>query len=112
VVDGLRRNVERLDLLECCTIVSGPVLERLERLPASARGPFELIFADPPYRGGEAGRFLPAAAAHLATGGTLVIERDRSVAPAVQDGLSNFRTARYGRTCVDFYRRTVADRSG
>jgi 16S rRNA (guanine(966)-N(2))-methyltransferase RsmD len=71
-------------------------------------GPFGLILADPPYAAEEGrARFGRASAVRLARGGWLVLERDAAASPAPLAGseLVLFRSARYGRSCLDFYER-------
>jgi 16S rRNA G966 N2-methylase RsmD len=73
-----------------------------------AGGPFDVVLADPPYAGEEAGQFLPLAAEHLAPGGVLVLERDTRASPLEGAGAAaaRFRSVRYGRCRFDWYRRS------
>jgi len=70
-------------------------------------GPYDVVFADPPYdadvEGGLVSRI--AAAELVARFGTLVVEREGKAAAAIIDGpLELVRTARYGRTALDFFK--------
>jgi 16S rRNA (guanine(966)-N(2))-methyltransferase RsmD len=104
-VETLRRNAAALGLGERCRLVAGPVVASLRA--GRAEGPFDVILADPPYAGGEAPVFLPLAAARLAPGGVLVLERDAQseLREEIAGDTTHFRTARYGRCFLDWYRR-------
>jgi len=91
------------------------VLGRAEGYPGRIMdvAPFDLILADPPYAQHPAEDFLEWASAPglFAAGGRLILEREASTA-AVTGDCSRFRlvrTARYGRTALDFY--TESNRS-
>ncbi len=81
---------------------------RLE-LPRQARrlrgGPFDLIFADPPYAFREHPALLRAAEAWLATGGELAIEHSSRLAVEVPEGGAWERRERrvYGESCLSFF---------
>jgi 16S rRNA (guanine966-N2)-methyltransferase len=100
----LRANAAGLGVEDRCTVYPGRAADLLRR--GDVAGRFDLVFADPPYGAGEAGPFLALAAGVLAAGaGLIVVERDaREQAPA-GPGLDRSRTTRYGRCCLDFYRR-------
>ena len=70
-------------------------------------GPFDLVFADPPYAS-DAGATLVDRVDEggvLGLHGTLVIEREnRSPAAAGTGRLERFRTSVYGRTALDFFK--------
>jgi 16S rRNA (guanine(966)-N(2))-methyltransferase RsmD len=97
---ALRGTAQRLQLTDRAGWAPGAI-------PASLQGlePFDLIFADPPYRA-DAGPFLRAISNGnvLKTDGDLVLERDARRAPPDTDGLALTRTERYGSTCLHFYR--------
>lgn len=85
-------------------IVIGRVEDVLDRERLS--GPFDVVFADPPYAAGTAvdlpGRIT--ASGLLAPAGTLVVERDAGGTPGSgSTALSLRRTVSYGRTSLDFY---------
>jgi 16S rRNA (guanine966-N2)-methyltransferase len=102
----LQGNARGLGVESRCRILHG----RAELLIArgGAGGPFDLVLADPPYAEPLRAPLLAAllaAAGSLAPGCRVVLERDAaSVAiPSGGEGLPLVRTARYGRTCLDFY---------
>ncbi|MBW9118650.1 16S rRNA (guanine(966)-N(2))-methyltransferase RsmD [Microbacterium trichothecenolyticum] len=69
----------------------------------SARGPFDLVFLDPPYDVGETelSSTLALLVPVLAAGADVVIERaSRSPEPALPDGLVSTRSKRYGDTAM------------
>jgi 16S rRNA G966 N2-methylase RsmD len=77
-------------------------------------GPFDVVLADPPYAGEEARRFLPLAAERLAPGGVIVLERDARGSPLEPERgpAVRFRSVRYGRCGLDWYRRGHAAERG
>lgn len=68
--------------------------------------PFDLIFADPPYRFDEVAALLRSAAQILARDGLLVLEHATSeeIAAAAGD-LMRTDVRRYGESCLSFYER-------
>jgi 16S rRNA (guanine966-N2)-methyltransferase len=73
---------------------------------AAARGPFDLVFLDPPYDlgDGELARVLTALEASLAPGALVVVERaSRSPEPEIPDHWSAERHKRYGDTSIWWY---------
>jgi 16S rRNA (guanine966-N2)-methyltransferase len=69
----------------------------------SARGPFDIVFLDPPYDVGEAelAATLDLLVPLLADGADVIIERgSRSPAPALPEGLVATRSKRYGDTTL------------
>lgn len=69
----------------------------------TARGPFDLVFLDPPYDVGETelATALALVAPLVADGADVVIERaSRSPEPALPDGLVASRSKRYGDTTL------------
>jgi 16S rRNA (guanine966-N2)-methyltransferase len=105
VLRVLHANAAALGVEDRCTFHAGRATGLLEK--GTARGPFDLVLADPPYRDPEARRFLDALGRPglLAPGARVVLERDRGTPEEVPSraGLTLSRTARYGRTCLDFY---------
>jgi len=70
-------------------------------------GPFDLIFADPPYPSGAAETLTERIdrGGVLSLHGTLVIERESRAEPAAESGLlRRVRTAEYGRASLDFFK--------
>jgi len=98
--EALTANVERLGLAGRARLVRGRVGE--VSLAAEA---FDVIFADPPYRGGERAPFLELAAGLLPPGGILVLEREGRATAVASERLQPYRSAVYGRCALDFYRR-------
>jgi 16S rRNA (guanine966-N2)-methyltransferase len=100
----LRANAATLRLQDRCTILRGRAVELIRG--AAVQGPFELVLADPPYAAGEAAPFLPLAAGLVGADGRIVLEREAGSPPpvAASAGLEHYRTAGYGRTCLDFFR--------
>ena len=109
---ALRASAAALGVLERCTLLRGRSVELIAR--SAVRGPFQLILADPPYAAGEAAAFLPPAARLLDPEGLIVLERDARITPPGPPpaGLELDRTARYGRCCLDFFRRSGRSEAG
>ncbi len=81
----------------------GKVPAALQRL----RGPFDLIFADPPYR--DVGALIPhvleASSTLLAENGVVVVEHDaKAPAPTPPRAMQLEQTRRYGAAALSFYR--------
>lgn len=103
----LRQSADSLGVTARCRIIEAGAQAWLRGVQRER--PFDLFLADPPYGTDEAEGFLASAHASglLAPGGWLVLERDsrdRPVGDPAPD-LSRFRTAKYGRTSLDLYRR-------
>jgi 16S rRNA (guanine966-N2)-methyltransferase len=79
----------------------------LARLLAEGAGPFDLVFADPPYVFAAYGSLLEAAAPLLADeDAEIVVEHaSRSELPAAAGPLARFAVRRYGEGSLSFYRR-------
>ena len=101
----IRRNVEAMAVESRCRLVVRPVVPAL--MKGEAHGPFDVVFADPPYRMGLDEELLVALSTSgvLLPGARIVLERDARTAPMtdVIRGPSLSRTVRYGRACLDFY---------
>ncbi len=107
VVAVLEQNLRTLGLEDRSEVVVADLAARLR--PGGLPGEFDLVLADPPYRAypGQALVLGLERTGALAADAWVVIERDDRV-EAFQgrpDGLARFRTARYGRACLDFYAR-------
>ncbi len=100
---ALRANAATLRVQERCTILFGRATELIRS--DAVQGPFGLVLADPPYATAEAVAFLPLAAGLVAPNGRLVLERESRRVPfvAAGSGLDHYRTASYGRCCLDFF---------
>jgi 16S rRNA (guanine966-N2)-methyltransferase len=107
---ALRANVASLGLEERAKIVAGDVARALGRVAAS--GPFDLVFADPPWALVDAGP--PAAAlSELAGAGGIaedarvVLEHSARTLPFDVHGLVRLDTRRYGDTALTFYKPAI-----
>lgn len=105
VAASLRRTAAALGVQDRCRILVGRALELVRR--GTVHGPFDLILADPPYGGGEAGSFLAPAGALLAPTGLLIVERPATEASLECPGaeLESVRRAVYGSTRLEFFAR-------
>jgi 16S rRNA (guanine966-N2)-methyltransferase len=98
-VQVMQRNAEELGLAGRCTVLRQDVARALLEL----RGPYELVFSDPPYalRAAQATLDQLAARELVAPGGTVVLERDRrEPRPRAPDGFEIADERRYGDTLV------------
>lgn len=106
VLEVLIAAAAALGLSDQCRIVAGRANLLLRQ--GGAPGPFDLVVADPPYAEPSLNELLTALAVPglLAPDARVVLERDAKVEPArpASSPLQRVRTARYGRTCLDFYR--------
>ena len=99
VLRALRANTSGLGAVE---IVCG----RLPDALATGRviGPFDLVFADPPYAFEGYASLLKEAAKLLAVDGELVLEHSvRAVLGEVPEGLAKSGRRTYGETCLSFF---------
>ena len=106
----LEENARRLGVAPRCRVRRGLVLDLIAG--AAERGPFDLVFADPPYGSvAEISDFLGSATQGevLAAGGSLVIERGSRDPETDIPGLERTRSQRYGSTRLDFYGRSRPD---
>ena len=106
----LRANVGALGLEDRAQVVAGDVAHAMRR-PAAA-GPFDLVFADPPWAMVDAGQ--PAAILSdlarrggVATDGRVVFEHSVRTPEFDIDGLVRFDTRRYGDTALTFYKPAI-----
>ncbi len=116
--EAIRHTAETLGLADRCRVVQGRVLHWIR--DGAAEGPFDLVFADPPYAaapdepGAGEGPGLLAKAGKtglLAEGGLLVLERSSRPAgreARIPAGLERVDRRRYGAAILDFYRRIPA----
>jgi 16S rRNA (guanine966-N2)-methyltransferase len=99
----IRRNVETLAL----TGVTRIFRRDATRLgPAERMGPFDLVFADPPYGKGLAERALASAreGGWLASGAVVVVEESADAELSAPEGFAEIDRRRYGDTLVVFLR--------
>ena len=107
---SLRRVAAELGVEQEARVIAGRVLDVLDA--GTLDGPFDLVVADPPYDDPSASGLSAAIVRSgvLDRGGLLVIERDRRSPPHPDSGaLRNTRTARYGRTSLDFFKFSLPD---
>jgi 16S rRNA (guanine966-N2)-methyltransferase len=102
----LQKNVERLDPEGATTSVLRGEAARALSVLVEAGERFELVFADPPYAEALPEDLLAKAAALLAPGGLLVLQRDSpSETPPEPPGVALVERRRYGRNVFFFYAR-------
>lgn len=101
---ALRENLVRLGLSERASVHEAD-LSRIE-LPSGARGPFDLVFLDPPYAGGAGPRWLERLARlpWPEEGGLLVYERRKGTASPEPSTFELATERTYSDTTVAFYR--------
>ena len=102
---AIRRTAEELGVDREARIVVGRVEEVLRARRID--GPFDLILADPPYAETQEAGLVAAVreSGLLDPEGILAVEREaRAGVPEGSGSLSAFRTARYGRTAIDFFK--------
>jgi 16S rRNA (guanine966-N2)-methyltransferase len=100
----LRENLAALALGDRATVVPG---DAFVASPA-ARGPFELMLADPPYAAGLEARLVEALGPRLTGGGVLALEHAaESQAPEASEGLAIWKARRYGGTSLTLYVRVA-----
>lgn len=103
-------NLRRCKLAERATVLSRDVWQTLPILTTA--GPFELIFADPPYGQGAGPRLLEELQRYslLAPGGLLVVETSAcDPMPAQPAGLTALERRRYGVTVLHLYQQAGED---
>jgi 16S rRNA (guanine(966)-N(2))-methyltransferase RsmD len=103
-------NLQRCNLSARGSIVSRDVWQALATLPAS--GPFQLIFADPPYGQGAGPRLLTEIVRLqlLAPGGLLVLETAvTDQVPVTIPGLQGLDQRRYGVTMIHLYQASARE---
>jgi 16S rRNA (guanine966-N2)-methyltransferase len=100
----IRRNLQATGLEAAAEVWVLEAAAACRRLARSGRR-FDLILADPPYRGQEAGWAIAAAGPLCAAGATVVVEHDaREELPAVAGNLVRTRDRSYGDTRLGIYR--------
>lgn len=103
-LDVVAASARELAVLDRAVFVGAPVPKALV-----GRGPFDLVFFDPPYAMPLDDALRAALADAVAPGGLLVVERSaRSVDPIIE-GLSLVDERRYGDTRLSLYRRDAQE---
>jgi 16S rRNA (guanine966-N2)-methyltransferase len=98
----LRGNLRELALSGRARVIARSAL----RAPLEALGPFQLVFADPPYAERAGARILERVAPALAPRGVLALEHaDAEPSPDPPETLALWKARRYGSTRVSLYRR-------
>lgn len=97
--DVIRDSADALALAEQVDVIADDVARVVRRLPAEG---FEVVFADPPYAL-TLDALLPDLGRLVATGGLLVLERDRRAQDDAPQGFGIWRDRRYGDTRVVMY---------
>ena len=107
---ALRANVAALGLEDRARVVAGDVAKAIRRLPDA--GPFDLVFADPPWAMVDEGHSAVvlsslARSAGIATDGRVVLEHSSRTPPFDVDGLVRLETRKYGDTALTFYKPAI-----
>ena len=103
-VDTIRQNLARCGLADRATVIMADLWGALPRLGGD--GPFDLLFADPPYSAGHAPRLLVEVSrlGLLATDGLLCLETaPADPVPAQVGNLFVLDRRRYGTTMLHFF---------
>ncbi len=107
---ALRANISALGLDDRAEVVPGDVAHAMRR--AVRAGPFDLVFADPPWAMVDAGH--PAAVLSdlaqrggIAPEGRVVLEHSARSPPIDVDGLVRLDGRRYGDTALTFYKPAI-----
>jgi 16S rRNA (guanine(966)-N(2))-methyltransferase RsmD len=103
-VRRLRRTCRELALASV-RVVRATLPAALVDTAPGFEGPFDLVFADPPYAFDQFSELLEASRTALAEGGEIVVEH--AVRQQVPDRCAGLRRAdqrRYGDSCLSFYR--------
>ena len=110
----LRDNIAELGLDAEAVVVTTPLPQAVRTL--AQLGPFDLVFADPPWDHVDSGEALRAVERLLVEPGTvtadvcLVLEHAFRTPPPVVAGVALGETRRYGDTAVSYYARPAAGR--
>jgi 16S rRNA (guanine(966)-N(2))-methyltransferase RsmD len=102
VIAVLRRNVEACGADARSTIVCADFLEA--RAGQAARGPFDIVFVDPPYEGADLPAIAEAAVSAAAPAGIVIVEHSRR-RPSPEDAgtFTRVRLLTAGDSALSFY---------
>lgn len=107
---ALKANIAALDLQTQASVMAGDALALAARI--AERGPFDLVFADPPWSLVDEGaaatalsRIVRAGALDAAT--WVVLEHAARTPPPEVEGLLRMETRRYGDTALTFYKPAI-----
>lgn len=102
----IRRNLTELGIAPEGRVLAQDAASYLAHVKES----FDLAFLDPPYAAELLEPTLRVLAPHMAAGGLVVCESDRELAmPEQAEGLTLYRSYRYGRVMVWIYRREAEE---
>ncbi len=109
-LSALKGNVEALGVSARAQVFAADVARSVERIARA--GPFDLVFADPPWAlvdAGEAPKALAglAAAGGLAEGAEVVLEHSSRTPPPDVEGYARQDTRRYGDSALTFYKPAI-----
>jgi 16S rRNA (guanine966-N2)-methyltransferase len=110
-LEALRANVEALGVQAATAIVRGAV----DGAEGRVRGPFDLVFADPPYAdvgSGVVARSLARFVGALSPDAVVVVEHASADAPPAVAGLALHDSRRYGDTTLTLYTRAPGHAPG
>jgi 16S rRNA (guanine966-N2)-methyltransferase len=103
VAKALEESAQELGVREASSVLRDDLTRSRAQREVLARGPFSLVFADPPYA--DLARALDAiealcAAGLLAPGGVLLLEHTSKVTPRLPNSLTELSSYRYGDSAV------------
>ncbi len=103
----IRENLQQLGLEGKGRVIVGNAVAVLSRL--TEQGPFDIVFADPPYEKGYVKTVVSLFARYelLAPTGVLVIEHGPGEVPEVEEGIALVESRRYGQTQVSFLKKEI-----
>lgn len=103
----VRDNARRLGIADRVRVVRAPLPGALARV----RGPYDVVFADPPYDRADPEPLFRALAERglIGAGGLVVYEHACTTVPPALAGEGPLAVRRYGDTCVAIYRHGAPD---
>ena len=105
----IKRNLNRTELFQSAAVAEMDAVRYVQR----ANGPFDIIFADPPYRKDIMASILPHLSKNLAPGGFAALETERSLAmPQEYEDLVLRKRYDYGNVTIWLYRKPEAEGEG
>ena len=103
----LHENLAALSIADRSTVVPGDAFGSA----VAARGPFDLVLADPPYRDGVEQRLVEEMGRRLTFGGVLALEHAMDRPAPETEGLAVWKARRYGGTLLTLYVRAAEENS-
>jgi len=102
----IKRNLNRTELFHNASVAEMDAIRYMQR----ANGPFDIIFADPPYHKDIMQQLLPHLSKNLAEGGFAALETERKLAmPQQFDDLLLHKRYNYGNVTIWLYRKPAAE---